>query len=115
MATVTKDGHPVTAATWFLLEPDGRVMINLDAGRRRLSHLRRDPRFALDVMDGADWYSHVALQLEVSDITDDNGLADIDALSRHYLGTAYPNRDRPRVTARAEITKWMGWGVDGAQ
>src|SRR5215218_9377823 len=94
MATVTKDGHPVTVATWFLLESDGTVMINLDADRLRLSHLRRDPRFALDVMDGSDWYSHVALQLEVAHISDDAGLADIDALSRHYLGTPYPTRDR---------------------
>jgi PPOX class probable F420-dependent enzyme len=115
MATVTKDGRPVTVATWFLLEADGRVLINLDAGRLRLSHLKRDPRFALDVMDGADWYSHVALQLEVADIADDAGLADIDALSRHYLGDPYPTRDRPRVSARAEITKWMGWGAIGAQ
>ncbi|MFC0681650.1 TIGR03618 family F420-dependent PPOX class oxidoreductase [Lysobacter korlensis] len=113
MATVTKDGHPVTVATWYLLEPDGRVMINLDAGRLRLNHLRRDPRFALDVMDGADWYSHVALQLEVVDITDDAGLADIDALSRHYRGSDYPNRHRPRVSVRADVTKWMGWGALG--
>jgi PPOX class probable F420-dependent enzyme len=114
MATVTKDGRPVTAATWFLLESDGRVLINLDAERLRLNHLRRDPRFALDVMDGADWYSHVALQLEVADISDDAGLADIDALSRHYLGTDYPNRHRPRVSARAQISKWMAWGAIGA-
>lgn len=114
MATVTKDGRPVTAATWFLLEPDGRILINLDAGRVRLSHLRRDPRFALDVIDSADWYSHVALQLQVTDITDDDSMADIDALARHYNGAPYPNRDRPRVSARATITKWMGWGAIGA-
>jgi PPOX class probable F420-dependent enzyme len=113
MATVTKDGHPVTAATWYLLESDGRILINLDAERLRLNHLRRDPRFALDVMDGADWYSHVALQLTVVDITDDAGLADIDALARQYLGKPYPNRSRPRVSVRAEVTKWMGWGALG--
>jgi PPOX class probable F420-dependent enzyme len=115
MATVTKDGHPVTAATWYVLESDGRVMINLDAGRLRLNHLRREPRFALDVMDADDWYSHVALQLEVADIQDDTGLADIDTLSRHYLGSAYPNRDRPRVSVRAAVTKWMAWGAIGGR
>ena len=115
MATVRKDGHPVTAATWFLLEADGRILVNLDSGRRRLAHLRRDPRFAIDVIDGTDWYSHVALQLEVEHITGDDELADIDALSRHYLGGAYPNRDRPRVSARARITKWMGWGALGGR
>jgi PPOX class probable F420-dependent enzyme len=113
MATVTKDGHPVTSATWFLLEADGRILINLDAGRVRLNHLRREPRFALDVLDGADWYSHVALQLQVAEITDDTGLADIDALSRQYLGSEYPNRHRPRVSVRADVTKWMAWGAIG--
>jgi PPOX class probable F420-dependent enzyme len=113
MATVTKDGHPVTAATWYLLEADGRILINLDADRLRLNHLRREPRFALDVLDGADWYSHVALQLRVVEIADDTGLADIDALARHYLGSEYPNRRRPRVSVRADVTKWMAWGAIG--
>lgn len=111
MATATKDGQPVTVATWYLFEPDGRVLINLDAGRFRLGHLRRDPRFALDVLDGDDWYSHLSLQLVVTEITDDPGLVDIDALSRHYLGTPYGNRERPRVSARAEIRASMAWGA----
>ena len=111
MATTTKDGQPVTAATWYLLEADGRILINLDAERVRLAHLRRDPRFALDVIDESNWYTHVALQLEVVEITDDAELAGIDALSIHYGGRPYDNRDRPRVSVRAVITKYMGWNT----
>jgi PPOX class probable F420-dependent enzyme len=109
MATTTRTGQPVTAATWYLLEADGRVLLNLDAERVRLAHLRRDPRLALDVLDAADWYVHVALQLKVVEITDDTDLADIDALALQYTRKPYASRERPRVSVRAEITKWLGW------
>jgi PPOX class probable F420-dependent enzyme len=109
MATVAKDGRPIAAATWYLLEDDGRVLVNFDVSRARLTHLRRDPRFALDVIDVADWYSHVALQLEVVEFTDDTELVDIDALSVHYGGSPYANRESGRVSARAEIKDWLGW------
>jgi PPOX class probable F420-dependent enzyme len=110
MATLAKDGRPVTVATWYLLEPSGEVLLNLDAERLRLQHLRRDPRIALTVLDEADWYSHVSLQLSVVAVADDPELADIDSLSKHYTGAPYSNRERPRVSARAEILRWHGWG-----
>lgn len=111
MATLAKDGRPVTVATWYLLEPDGGLLLNLDAERVRLRHLRRDPRIALTVLDGSDWGSHVSLQLSVVAVTDDGDLADIDALAMHYTGGRYPNRDRPRVSARCRIRSWHGWGA----
>jgi PPOX class probable F420-dependent enzyme len=111
MATLAKDGRPVSVATWYLLEPDGRVLLNLDNERVRLAHIRRDPRIALTVLDGADWGTHVSLQLAVVDVSDDRDLSDIDALAVHYTGGKYPNRDRPRVSARAEIRSWHGWGA----
>ena len=115
MATVAKDGRPVTVATWYLLEPDGDVLLNLDSERVRLRHLRRDPRIALTVLDGADWGTHVSLQLTVLAVTGDGDLSDIDALAMHYIGTPYPNRDRARVSARARVRSWHGWGSFGAQ
>jgi len=114
MATLAKDGRPVTVATWYLLQDDGRVLLNLDGGRLRLGHLRRDPRIALDVLDFTDWYSHVALQLVVSEIVEDPDMVDIDRLSVHYTGEQYSNRDRPRVSAYAEVQSWMGWGAFSA-
>jgi PPOX class probable F420-dependent enzyme len=111
MATLAKDGRPVTVATWYLLEDDGRVLVNLDAERVRLHHLRRDPRFALDVLDGADWYTHVALQLVGVELSDDTELADIDALSAQYTGEPYGERRRPRVSVRAEIRGVLTWGA----
>jgi PPOX class probable F420-dependent enzyme len=109
MATLRSDGTPVSAATGYLWE-NGRVLINLDEGRVRLKHLRRDPRVTLTVLDGDDWYTHVTLIGRVVDLHDDEGLADIDRLARHYTGNPYAERGRPRVSAWIEVERWHGWG-----
>jgi PPOX class probable F420-dependent enzyme len=110
MGTLGKDGRPVTVATWYLLEPSGQVLLNLDGERVRLGHIRRDPRIGLTAIDLADWGNHVSLQLVAVSITDDEDLRDIDAIATHYTGSAYPVRDRPRVSVRAEVRSWHGWG-----
>ncbi|MEV5431685.1 PPOX class F420-dependent oxidoreductase [Streptomyces sp. NPDC052701] len=109
MATLRSDGTPVSTATWYLWD-NGRVLINLDQGRVRLKHLRRDPRVTLTVLDGDDWYTHVTLIGRVVDLHDDEGLADIDRLARHYTGHPYAERGRPRVSAWIEVERWHGWG-----
>lgn len=111
MATVAADGRPVTVATWYLLEDDGRVLFNLDATRARLKHLHRDPRVSLTALAGDDWYTHVSLQGRIVEIADDEGLQGIDRLSQHYTGRAYPKRDSPRVSAWLEVERWHGWGA----
>ena len=109
MATVAADGRPVSVATWYLFEDDGRVLLNLDAARARLKHLRKDPRVALTVL-ADDWYTHVSLQGRVVSLVDDEDLRDIDRLARHYTGKPYANRQRPRVSAYVEVDRWHGWG-----
>ena len=47
----------------------------------------------------------------VTKIYDDEGLADIDALSRHYTGKPYGNRDRARVSALIDVDRVSGWGA----
>ncbi|MFF0105635.1 PPOX class F420-dependent oxidoreductase [Streptomyces hirsutus] len=110
MATLRSDGAPVTTPTWYVWE-DGRVLISLDEGRERLKHLRRDPRVSLTVLAGDDWYTHVTLIGRVVELNDDEGLADIDRLSRHYTGNPYPDRVRARVSAWIEVERWHGWGA----
>ena len=109
MATIAADGRPVTVATWYLLEPDGRILLGLDAERARLEHLHRDPRVSLTALAQDDWYTHVSVQGRVVSIVDDEGLRDIDRLSQHYTGQPYRNRERPRVSAHVEIDRWHGW------
>jgi PPOX class probable F420-dependent enzyme len=108
IATLRPDGSPHTTATWYLWE-NGRVLVNMDESRRRLEHLRRDSRVSLTVLD-ENWYSHVSLLGRVVSLEDDEGLADIDRLSRHYRGREYPTRDRGRVSAWIEVERWHSWG-----
>ena len=110
MATVAAHGRPVTVATWYLLEDDGRVLLGLDATRARLKHLRSDPRVSLTALSEVSWYTQVSVQGRVVSIVDDVGLRDIDRLSRHYTGSPYADRVRPRVSAHVEIDRWHAWG-----
>ncbi|MET8824469.1 PPOX class F420-dependent oxidoreductase [Streptomyces sp. NPDC004610] len=109
MATLRKDGTPVSTATWYLWE-DGRILISLDGTRVRLSHLRNDPRVTLTVLDGDNWYTHVTLIGRVTEIYADEGLTDIDRLATHYVGKPYPDRVSPRFSAWIEVERWHGWG-----
>lgn len=105
IATVRSDGAPYTAATWYDWE-GGRVLVNMDFERLRLSHMRREPRVSITVADIADWYHAVTIFGRVVELRDDDGLADIDRLSARYRGTPYWNRDRKRVTALIEPERW---------
>ena len=110
IATVRPDGQPVSVATWYLLD-GGRILVNMDEGRKRLDYLRKDPRVTLTVLAADDWYTHVSLQGAVVEMRDDPELAGIDRLSRHYTGHDYRNRKRKRISAWIEIHRWHGWGA----
>lgn len=109
VATVRPDGQPVSVATWYLLDGD-RILVNMDEGRARLQHLHKDPRVSLTALDEAGWYTHVSVVGRVAEMREDEDLADIDRLSRHYTGRPYPNRDNGRVSAWIEVERWHGWG-----
>ena len=96
VTTLRSDGQPVSVATWYILEKDDRVLLNMDHSRVRLKHLRRDPRLTLTVLDESSWYTHVSLIGRVVEMVDDEGLIDIDRLSTHYGDRPYPNRESPR-------------------
>lgn len=110
ITTVRPDGQPVSVATWYLWDA-GRILVNMDEGRRRLEYLRHDPRVTLTVLDDDTWYNHVSIQGRVVEIRDDVDLADADRLARHYLGVPYPKRERRRLTAWIEVERWHGWGA----
>jgi PPOX class probable F420-dependent enzyme len=107
VGTVRPDGTPNTVATWYLWE-DGRALVNMDEGRRRLGYLRIDPRVSLTVLDGEQWYRHISLRGRVA-LHDDPDLADIDRISRHYTGNPYAQRDRGRVSAWIAVDSWHAW------
>ena len=114
ISSLRPDGQPVSVATWYLLDGD-RILVNMDVGRKRLDYLRQDPRVSLTALDESSWYTHVSVQGRVVELLDDEGLTDIDRLSRHYTGEPYPTRDRARVSAWIEIETWHGWGAAANQ
>ncbi|MDF3287770.1 PPOX class F420-dependent oxidoreductase [Streptomyces silvisoli] len=110
ITTLRADGQPVSTATWYLWD-DGRILVNMDEGRKRLEHMRNDPRVSLTVLDKDSWYTHISIIGRVAEIREDKELADIDRLSRQFIGKPYPQRDRGRFSAWIEIERWHGWGA----
>jgi len=108
VATLRADGSPHSVATWYDWV-DGLILLNMDATRARLGHLRRDPRVSLTVLDKDSWYSHVTLAGVVDRLEDDPELSDIDRLALRY--TAKPFRDRlsERVSAWVRPERWERW------
>ena len=110
IGTLRPDGSPHTVATWY--DWDGElVLLNMDASRRRLEFMRRDPRVSLTVLDRESWYRHVSLRGRVVRIEDDPELAGIDRLAQRYYGRPHGTRDRPRVSAWARVEAWYAWPV----
>jgi PPOX class probable F420-dependent enzyme len=105
IATVRSDGAPYTAATWYDWD-DGRILLSMDFERLRLSHMRREPRVAVTVLDLGNWYRAVTVLGRVVELRDDEGFADIDRLSQRYRGEPYWNRERKRVTALIDPERW---------
>ncbi len=94
ITTLRSDGQPVSTATWYLWD-DGRVLVNMDEGRKRLQHLRNDPRVTITVLDESSWYTHISIIGRVTEFREDKDLADIDRLAHHYLATLSAARPRP--------------------
>jgi PPOX class probable F420-dependent enzyme len=107
------DGNPMSVATWYLVEDDGTVLVNMDAGRARLRWMREHPFVSLTALKADEWYTHVSLRGEVVRWDDDpaRALADIDRLARHYTGEPFGSRDARRVSAWIRVDHWHGWDL----
>ena len=111
VATIRPDGELHTAATWYEWPGDGTVLLNMDGSRRRLGHMRADPRVALTILDGESWYTHVSVIGRVRELRPDPDLADIDRIATHYTGRPYRDRERESWTAVVEVERWHAWGT----
>jgi PPOX class probable F420-dependent enzyme len=108
VASLRRDGSPHTVATWYLWDGE-RALLNMDESRLRLRFMRRDSRVALTALGGGEWYRHASLLGEVTEIREDDGLADIDRLALHYTGSPFGNRTARRVSALVEPHAWHAW------
>ena len=114
IAVTMPSGHPMSVATWYLVDDDGTVLVNMDAGRARLRWMEQHPHVSLTAMKEDEGYTHVSVRGPVVrwEYDEQRALADIDRLSRHYSGDAFRNRAAKRVSAWFEITHWHGWELD---
>lgn len=112
VAVLMPSGSPMSVATWYLVEDDGTVLLNMDAQRARLRWIRERPQVSLTALEEGRWYTHVSVRGPIVRWEHDaeKALADIDRLSRHYNGRPYPDRERPRVSAWMRVDHWHGWG-----
>ena len=108
VGTVSPRGTAHTAATWYDWE-DGRVFLNMDESRLRLSYLRANPSVALTVLGDDDWYAQVTLLGRVVSLDDDPELAGIDRLAMRYTGKPFAKRDAIRVSAWMQPERWTAW------
>ena len=86
IATLRRDGSPNSVATWYLWE-GGRVLVNMDEGRMRLGHMRRDPRVALSIADKDNQYDKVDIRGRVVEwLEGDEAVHHIDDMAMKYMG-----------------------------
>ena len=62
VAVLRPKGAPMSVATWYLVEDDGTVLLNMDAGRARLDWMREHPEVALTALKEGEWYTHVSIR-----------------------------------------------------
>ena len=114
VGTVRADSAPITTPCWYGVDAEGRIFVSMGDDSHRLRHLQANPRVALTVL-GGNWYSHVSIVGRAVEFRADPDLADIDALSQHYVGGPYDDRDYRGVTAFIEIEHWHTWGDPAAE
>ncbi len=113
VAVLLPSGAPMSVGTWYLVEDDGTVLLNMDAERARVAWMKEHPEVALTALKDGEWYTHVSIRGRVVRWDDDpaTALADIDRLARHYTGDEYRVRDRARISCWVEVSHWHGWGA----
>ena len=114
IAVVMPSGHPMSVATWYLVEDDGTVLVNMDAERARVAWMRQDPRVALTALKDGEWYTHVSVRGPIVrwEHDEERARADIDRLARHYGGDGFGDPEARRVSAWIRVDSWHGWELD---
>lgn len=92
LATVMADGSPQVTPVWCSFDGTS-VWVNSAKGRLKDKNMRRNKRVALSIQDPDNAYRYLAIQGEVTEITESGADAHIDALAKKYLGKDhYPYR-----------------------
>ena len=104
LATVLPDGSPHSAPVWVGREGE-RLIVTTDEGSVKARNTLRDPRVAISIVDLNDPYSEVQLRGRVVERRRDSDFKLIDAISKKYVGKAWPYREEAPVALVIEIDK----------
>jgi PPOX class probable F420-dependent enzyme len=107
------DGSPHSTVVWVDVE-DGKVSFNTARGRVKPLNLERDPRASLTVVDPNNPYKWVSVSGR-TELTEEGADAQIDKLSKKYLGKdEYPWRtpEETRVKVLIEPERVDSYGLE---
>ena len=111
LVTLSADGAPEPVGMWFLVEPDGAIVMRTYAASQKAVNLRRDPRVALLVETG-DRYLElrgVRLSGQAELFDDGDAIADVwTGLAVKYEGLTPEHVGSFRAAALARAGKQVG-------
>lgn len=113
VATLNEDGSPQVSPVWIGYDGE-HVIFNTGKKRLKTKNMKRDPRVSLSVQNLENPYQYVEVRGKVVEITEKDGDAGIDAMSKKYLGQdKYPggNPGDPRVNVKVQIEHITGQGI----
>src|SRR5438128_10093306 len=104
LATLLSDGSPHSDPVWIMREAD-RIVVCTSENTLKAKNTRRDPRVAISIVDCDDPYDEAQLRGRVTERRRDSDFKYIDAVSRKYVGKAWPYREEVPVALVIEIDK----------
>jgi PPOX class probable F420-dependent enzyme len=100
LATNNPDGSPQSSVVWVARDGD-ELLISTEAGRRKDSNLRKDPRASLLVIDKTSADRYVEIR-GIATVTEDIGRAVAQQLAEIYAG---PGAGQEYVDLPPQITR----------
>ena len=104
LSTLRRDGTPRNWVVWAGLEGD-RVLVCTTTHSMKATHMQRDPRVGLSVIDLDNPYRMASIQGRVVEVRDDEGCRFMDPISIKYTGAPFPSRGADRVCFVIEIDR----------
>jgi len=96
LSTLRRDGTPRNWVVWAGLEDD-HVLISTTDFSMKATHMRRDPRVGLSLVDLENPYRMASLQGRVVEVRGDEGCRYMDPISIKYTGRPFPSRGADRL------------------
>ncbi len=104
LSTLKRDGTPRNWVVWAGLQGE-HVLICTTDHSMKATHMRRDGRVGLSVIDLENPYRMASLQGRVVEVRNDEGCRYMDPISIKYTGAPFPSRGSDRVCFVIEIDK----------